>query len=606
MAKVRITCPSSDLEFIVKQLYGYGMIEIRKSKQLSDGKPLASFSSVSSVLIELRAIEKEYGLKETVEGSENVSLTKLFKELDSLGFDFFHEQKNKLVSLRSKKGYLKDKLDELSEFKSIDFVIPLSNWIEVVCVRLNPRRKLSLRNASIHFFENKALVAFDKREKEKIFVQLHKVVLGFIDLPKVETTFAKEFVKTREELNGIEQEIAETSEKISSFVSKNKEELVFLRKSFEFKSSEGELPLNFGVSQSLCAVEGWVLDSDYYSLQKHFEDSFQGKVLVEKLHSKDVAPSEFNNPTLAKPFEAFMSFLSVPKFNELDPTILVALTFPLFFGMILGDIGYGLILLLLGVFLRVKASNLFLRNAGGMILYSGIFTVIFGFVFGEFFGFEDIFGVHLLPLIHRVNSHGVQELLALTVLVGFIHLALGYTLGIVNNVLHKHYKHALAKFGWLLIELSLVSLVALNIDIVFFEALKPFALFIGNDFALYGTILGVALLAYTEGVIAIMEIPGLFSNLLSYMRIAALGLAGVIIAGLVNQLKPDVNALLSFEPVAVIMFILMLVFFVVGHFVSLLLGVFESGIQALRLHAVEFFSKFYQGGATLFSPLKRK
>lgn len=610
MAKARVTVASSKVDELVRELFAFGMIQVKKSKQLADGRPLSTFQAISSALIRLRGAEKEFSLKSVwlkalPTGEENLS--ELLSDYAALNLDSLEEWRKKITELESSSSAVRDKIAELDAFKEVNFALPKTDLIEIYCIQLADARKpLQIKNASTHIFGDKALVALDKRFRDKALAELKKYALRFIPVPSVESSFADAHAKAVSELESINAEKKELSSKILDFVAKNHEKIVFLKKAFALQARKSELPLLFGSSESLCVVEGWVFDSDFDRLKTHVENSFNHRVLIEKLHTSDVAPSDYENPTLAKPFESFMSFLSVPRVDEIDPTIIVALTFPLFFGMILGDIGYGLILMLLGLLIRVKAKDRFVSNAGGMMLYSGIFTVIFGFIFGEFFGFEEIFGLKLEPFIHRVDPLGVQALLALSVLFGFIHLALGFILAIANNVSHKHYKHALAKAGWLVLSISLVFLVSLSINLVFFSFIKQIALVFGPQAALYGTLLGLGVLVYTEGIIALFEIPGYISNLLSYMRIAALGITGVILAGLVNQLKPDLSLVASLNPVAIVMFVLTLAFFVVGHAISLGLGIFESGIQALRLHAVEFFSKFYKGGAELFTPLKRK
>ncbi|NUN11499.1 V-type ATP synthase subunit I [Candidatus Micrarchaeota archaeon] len=603
MSKVRVTCSSASVEKLVKELYDFGMIHVKKSKQLGEGKPLTSFNDVSSALISLRAIEREYAIKTKIEGKE-LPLNELSKRLESLELSFLDDSKKRIQELESNISSFKERLKELDLFKEIDFNLPESELVEYACFDF--KKDFTLKNASVYKFGSYALIAFPKKDRDKVFSSLKGVALRFVNIPRIEKTFSQDYSDVQKQLDYASRELKDLKTELSGFLEKNSSEIVFLRKSFELLARKSELPLKFGFTESLCSVEGWVLEKDYSHLKHSVEKEFSNKVLVEKIDSNDLPPSEYNNPTLARPFESFMSFLSVPRFDELDPSIFVALTFPLFFGMILGDIGYGLILVLMGLAIRWKAKDKFVSDAGGILTYSGVFTIIFGFFYFEFFGFEEVFGFHIEPFIHRADPHGVQELLALSVLFGFLHLALGFILAIWNNYKHHHYKHALAKGGWLLLSISMVFLISQSIDIVFFESIKHYAEVFGPELALYGTLIGLGVLLYTEGVIGLFEIPGYFSNLLSYMRIAALGLAGVIIAGLVNQLKPDLALVASLDPLAIVMFVLTLIFFLIGHVVSLSLGIFESGIQSLRLHAVEFFSKFYKGGAESFSPLKRK
>ncbi len=121
-----------------------------------------------------------------------------------------------------------------------------------------------------------------------------------------------------------------------------------------------------------------------------------------------------------------------------------------------------------------------------------------------------------------------------------------------------------------------------------------------------GTLLALAGIAFFEGPTALVELPGLFANLFSYLRLMALGLSGVIIAGIINQIKLDPSTIYAhgFNAGALATFLIFGAIFVASHLGALALGLFESFIQSLRLQYVEFFSKFYKGGGVAFAPLR--
>jgi V/A-type H+-transporting ATPase subunit I len=272
--------------------------------------------------------------------------------------------------------------------------------------------------------------------------------------------------------------------------------------------------------------------------------------------------------------------------------------------MILGDIGYGLVLLLLGAFLAMKFKKGFLSSVGGMMVLSAISTIIFGFVFAEFFGLEQIFGMHLTPLLSRVHEQGINQLIALSVLVGFLHITLGLVLGVWQGIREKHYSHSYAKAAWLLIEFGFVSFIVNNMSVVFTDFLHPLKIIFPSPVDLGLFVAGAAILVKTEGVIQLFEIPSLFANILSYLRLMALGLSGVALAGIINLIPVDFASLSSLNPMAWAGLLLAVIALVLGHAMVLGLGLMEAGIQSLRLHYVEFYSKFYKGGGTAFVPLR--
>ncbi len=251
----------------------------------------------------------------------------------------------------------------------------------------------------------------------------------------------------------------------------------------------------------------------------------------------------------------------------------------------------------------------FARDLSGMLFLSGAVTVVFGAIYGEFFGGEEMLGTHLNPLVHR-GAHGIELLIGIVLVVAILHLTLGLLISAYLNFLHGHSKHAFAKLSWIALEFSIVAAAgSLVVPSVF-----------PSEYSLAYTGLVVASIAglyYFEGVIALVEIPGIIANTLSYLRIMALGLSGVILAQVVNKIPVEH----SFEKlvevvshggdaVAIAVALASLLFFtailVVGHAGALALGVFESGLHTLRLHYVEFFSKFYRGGGLPFLPLRKK
>ncbi len=329
-------------------------------------------------------------------------------------------------------------------------------------------------------------------------------------------------------------------------------------------------------------------------------------LVIEKVETREDMRIMLNNPPLIRRFEFLVRFFSLPSASEYDPTLFIAITFPVIFGMILGDIGYGVLAMLLAILIYRGAKEGFYRSLAGMMLLSGFMTVVWGYIFGEFLGSDMMLGIKLHPYIERGGA-GVVMLMAAALIVGMIHLGAGLVIGFYTNLKHGHKEHAIAKACWLLVEIGFV-LVGLTL-------FAP-GIFGSGLVAAGVVVLGILGLIKYEGARGVVEIPGLISNMLSYLRIMALGLSGVILAKLVNiipvgaALDSLMHSVTAGNPVGIILNIIPLVIFAVvfalGHAVALGLGLFESGIQSLRLHYVEFFSKFYHGGGAAFVPLRGK
>jgi V/A-type H+-transporting ATPase subunit I len=276
-----------------------------------------------------------------------------------------------------------------------------------------------------------------------------------------------------------------------------------------------------------------------------------------------------------------MNLYSLPSYLEADPTLIMFLTFPLFFGFMLGDVGYGLVTLALFYVAstKVKGEAKALANA---LMVASLATILFGFVFGEFFGLEFI--EH--PLLERATD--ISTMLLVTVVVGFIHINLGYVVGFFNVLKEHGLKDAiLEKASWLVIEAGMILAAAGQMGYIMSEATYAGA-------AVF--VLGIAMLLKGEGITGVIELPALFSNILSYTRLFAVGLASVSLALVINKFATQFMQQGGiYVPVAILVLL-------VGHTINIMLGILGPFLHSLRLHYVEFFTKFFKGGGERFIP----
>jgi len=303
-----------------------------------------------------------------------------------------------------------------------------------------------------------------------------------------------------------------------------------------------------------------------------------------------------------------VEFFGLPVYDEVEPAAILAMTFPIIYGMMVGDVGYGLMSVVIALVILSKFKSGILNSVGKLWALAAIPTVLFGFFFDEWFGFSfqnfvAFFGVHVngtfLSLfgiglvLHRLED--ISQLIVFTVMVGVLHLALGFLIGFFNEW-HHNKTHAIAKLGWIGV---LVSGLLLVPNLLFNAPFIPLAF----DQVLVGAILFVVcviLIVRADGIIGLFEIPGVAGNAMSYARIAAVGIVGVVIAEkIINDLL--VNGILAHTNNPII-FILVLAFVILLHFVNTFLAMFESLIQGARLNLVEFYGKFFHGGGRKFAP----
>ena len=394
--------------------------------------------------------------------------------------------------------------------------------------------------------------------------------------------------------------------KHSLFIAASVEELTI-------EANKAETPLRFGTATHSFVIDIWTPTDSIDDLNKGLSKIEHGAVeFVEVACPEENSPPiRLKNPKAVKPMEMLLEMFSLPSYNETDPSALMLLTFPLFYGLMLGDIGYGLLILILvlsGTLTKLMGKLGMSGGAPGLtkiLLYCGISSVIFGVLFDEIFGFElfrysldiGLMGIHF-P-VHRMDPYMVGPMLIFCVWVGVAHIMLGYIVGFRNVWIQHGLKTAiLEKGGWILI-LSGLTLFA-------FSAMPVLIAGGDIDFTSPQIIIGISLLLtgilmafMVEGINTLLELPGLSGNLLSYTRIYAIGLSSMGIAMAFNE-EMAMPAIES-GGIGIVLGILVLV---VGHTLNLGLGIIGPLIQTLRLHYVEFFTKFYKGGGTKFNPLK--
>ena len=307
----------------------------------------------------------------------------------------------------------------------------------------------------------------------------------------------------------------------------------------------------------------------------------------EPAKNEDKVPVKLKNPKYARAFEFFIDLYSMPSYKEIDPTFFVFLTFPIFFGMMLGDIGYGLMSLIAFWILKKKMPKA--KNFFNILLLASFVSVLFGFLFGEFFGEEKILQFELPHLLSRV--HDMFTLMYIAIAIGIVHVNIGLIIGFVNELKSHGFMHAIyAKASWIVLEIG-IALLALS----YFGKISVSPL-IGSIF--FG--LSILMLLKGEGIKGLIELPSILTNVMSYARLMAIGLSSVILAVIINDSSKEFFHKGGF-------FILIGVFIlIVGHVINILLGLLGSFLHSLRLHYVEFFSKFFHGGAKKYQPFGMK
>jgi len=343
-----------------------------------------------------------------------------------------------------------------------------------------------------------------------------------------------------------------------------------------------------GETSRTFVVIGWAPRRELARLRDELDRSAAGELVLERLDERGAEPPVLlANWPLARPFELLVRLFDLPRSSALDPTLLMAFFLPLMVGAMVGDIGYGVVLLGLSIFARRRfgGRSPAVRDLTRVFSAGAVWAIVFGFLYGELFG--DIghrLGLHAI-WVYRGGPAAVTPLLVFSLVLGAVHVVLGLGIGIWDAVRTRRTAELLERSGSLLALFGVFVLSGVAAHRIASIALLPAAAAI---------IIGLALLVVPRGALGMimgpLEFVGTLGNVLSYLRVGAVGLASTYLALVANQLG-------ALGPIWFGLFVAL--FF---HVLNLALASFSPMIQALRLHYVEFFSKFYEGGGQPFRP----
>ncbi len=356
---------------------------------------------------------------------------------------------------------------------------------------------------------------------------------------------------------------------------------------------------SFAQSEMVGVVQGWVPAESYGALESECKAQFGEKAVVAKMSHEDVEheriPTLLQNNPIVKPFELVMKLMKPATYGSFDPTWLIALSFIVFYGFVLGDAGYGLIIVAIGALVKKKWGHIQVLHDGMTIFqWMGVSSIVFGIIYWEIFGnvVETLVGDY--SIFHRV--HYTDQLLYLSILFGVVHIPLSLILGVREGYAHGHAKHAEEKLGMLL------GLAALPIALASAAGFFPLGATVGLGLAAIVFGVGLYYLWRGMGVMApmgIMEIIGLTANIFSYSRLMALGLVSIAFAEIANDMPEmlgggTIGLVIGIPAAACV------------HVLNIGIGVFSPTIHSLRLNFVEFLPKFYEPQGRSYKPFRKE
>jgi len=644
MSRMLIVASRDQAEPIIRELYREHLFHIEDYVEqgyegFRIGTPLLGATEASQELVKVRAIENVFAIRgEDIDAKQKLSAPAIQKKIES-ELPGIEKEVEDLTTARSKldtktKEY-EQKIAELAPFKGIPLDLALlRNYAHFSVlagyvpkeVALSIPHEIETVKGKDRAFVIVVVAAKDRAQAER---ELQEAQFQSVAIPDEIGTATVRTAYYTEQIASLKKETEGINAKLAKIKESHADLLVACEEAFRARIEQTEAPLRFATSSKVFVAEGFVPADHAADLSAALDTVTGGKVFVSEQQvdpAHEIVPVEYNNPEFAKPAQLLMDVYSRPTYTEVDPTLVLSIMFPIFFGLIVGDVGYGLLMLALclGLWMFMKGDEA--RQFVKILRNASIMSIIFGLLFSEFLGFElpwapIIYSRHLNIGVTEAGGHGaaIAQLLIVSVWVGILYVTLGRALGMINHARQDHGEHrikaVLANLGWITVMWGILIAIWSMFPIPLMPDLTGLpivavGLSVGIVIAIVFIVLGVIFIA-RDAVLEIIEIPTIISHVLSYTRLTAVGLSSVAIAMVVNYMSIGMfitPGLKDLSIVGIVMIVVGVLIFLLGHAFNLALGLLDGGLHSIRLHYVEFFTKFYKGGGRKYNPfgMKRK
>ena len=461
-----------------------------------------------------------------------------------------------------------------------------------------------------------ALIVFNRRFLKQVHEFLAVQDVNQVRLPSdlSKKPIDEAVSEVRARIAQIPSEIDEIDSKLVGVTDKYSVKLIAARNAIHDRLEAMDAVPKFGQTDQVFIISGWLPEPEVEPMDKALTGKFGNKVIMTVVDIREEedgegTPVALHNSSFTRYFEILYMLSKYPRYGTVDPTIVFAFFFPILFGLMVGDIGYGILILVAGWIVHRKYINKpFVSMIGFVLTVGGAWTIFFGIIYLEFFGDWIYRWLGLLNadgeldkyLLGTKNSifkypvdriEGFTFMLAVCLIIGWIHMGVGLVIGIINGRREHNFKHALEKGGIFAILTGAMMIIA-----KFGMAWWPtWAAGVGGLLVVAGIVMaakGAGFGGAIEGVVGM-------GNLFSYARLIAIGLASVIMANVANKLAIEqAKSGIIGVFVGVIVFILL-------QTLNIVIGVFSPSIHALRLHLVESFGKFFEPAKVRYEPFKK-
>lgn len=565
--------------------------------------------------------------------SENIeimigSIERMLKEVERNTRDPVERKSDLMVELSRLEKYapimakvqpLAERVARMQDMASIALIIErkykaILNYLNEEISKIT-KGECEIISADVDEESTAALIVFNRRYLKQVHEFLAVQDVNQVRLPSdlAKKPINEAMQEVRARIAEIPQELEQIELAIEQLTEKYATKLVAARNAIHDRlETMGAVP-KFGQTEQVFMISGWVPEDDVKPMEERLEEKFGNKVILSVIdireeHEEQETPVALRNNPYTRHFEILYLLSKYPKYGTVDPTIMFAVFFPILFGLMVGDMGYGIIISVLGFVVYKKWNDKPLANMAGYVMcVGGLWAIFFGALYLEFFG--DL----LLRALGRIDSageviyyvgtknstwkypidrlEGFTFMLAVALCIGLIHMGVGLVIGMVNGIREHNRKHAIEKGGLLLVLIGAMMIIA-----KFGFAWWPSLAAIGGVLLF---VAGLVMAAYGAGMGGAIEAVVGAGNLFSYARLVAIGLASVIMANVANDLAKQLGE------GGWIGWVVGIVVFILLHGLNIVIGVFSPSIHSLRLHLVESFGKFFEPAKYKYEPFKK-
>ncbi len=618
MQKIRVVALQSDKYEVVRMLHSEKVIDVRKSKsELADDSALDTLPRISELLVKFKSAEsilREFvKKKKEARQAKHLDISRLVNECEKmkvLGQVFSLSDRER--ELGEDNAGICDAIGVAKLFVGTGIGFSMLKIKRLKFTALTADRKiasgikdaLSKKKIPHEIIEKDVgkgarllFLAYDANFATQMNDALRDFKIREIDLSN-KFLFGKE-ERLLGELGAMKdknsKEIASIKEKLSHIAASEFVKITTLREMLEIEAERASISLYFKKTKSSFCVEGWIPKQKVGDLEVKIRKVTKNRYMLEEIRPEEheLAPTLTNRPKWLRSFDYMMEFMSVPRSDEIDPTWIFIITFPIFYGLMVSDAGYGLASLIFAYLLtRITEEDSLLYHTAKLWEIAAVSAIFFGVISNQYFGFSlnyAAYGLGSLKLFDWFSN--VTTVLLVAIFFGISQVILGLAFGFFNKMRHHETKLAISK---------ITSIIAILTGIVavgggLFNAFNP-TLTLASAIVAVVTVIATGALSGIEAT----ETLNLITHPLSYARLLGFGMASVIIASLVDKwFTPS----LASSP---LVFVGTLIVFILLHFFNMILSIFEGIVQSARLNFVEFFSKFFSGGGVKFQPFSYK